>query len=187
MGRLILEQITSVDGYAEDLEGGMSFVVPDDTGLEDVEQLAVLQSVDAIVLGRRTYELFAAYWPQQTEETESVAGPINALPKHVVSNTLRAAPWGEHAPAIVEPGDGVETVRRVMAQYPGDVIVWGSLTLADTLLESGLVDILRLRIVPALAGGGRGITPASLGLRRLTLTLAHVHPGGQVALEYEVR
>ncbi|RZA29356.1 MAG: reductase [Lysobacteraceae bacterium] len=187
MGDLIVEQIISADGYAEDAQGGIGFF-ENAAGLndEDPQQLRLLQSVDAIVLGRRTYAMFAAYWPDADPGREPVAAPINALPKFVVSRTLTEAPWGRHAPATVLDGDGVASVRALRQRVHGDLIVWGSLTLADALLAAGEVDVLRLRILPILIGGGRRFTPPGLGTRALALEQAHPHPSGLVVLQYRI-
>ena len=183
MGRIIVEQITSADGLAQDSDGGMKFMTvaePDDA---DADQLRMLESVDAIVFGRTTYGMFADYWPVADPNRYPVARPIETLPKHVVSNTLAVAPWGE-GEIIVEPGDGVDTVRRLREQYAGDLIIWGSLTLTDALFRAGEVDVLRLRIVPTLIGAGRGPTPEDLPLTGITLVGTHAFAGGQVTLEY---
>jgi dihydrofolate reductase len=187
MGRLIVEQIVTADGFAADSDGGMKFIpttVTDDYEI-DTEQLEMLRTVDAIVLGATTYRMFADYWPTASVKEDPVAEPINRLPKHVVSNTLDRAPWGD-GEITVERGDGVASVRALLAHYSGDVIVWGSLTLADALLAAGAVDVLRLRVVPRLIGSGRGISPANLEMTDLTLTATHSHASGQVTLQYDV-
>jgi dihydrofolate reductase len=187
MGRIIVEQIISADGFAEDADGGMKFVSPGEADEPDTEQLKMIQSVEAILLGRKTYEMFAEYWPAVDPADDAVAGPINSLPKHVVTNTLSEAPWGEHAPADIETGDGVEIARALQKRYSGDIIVWGSLTLADALLQAGAVDLFRLRIMPSLVGGGRGTTPQTLPLTGLRLTGHHVYKDGKVTLQYELQ
>lgn len=189
MGQLIVEQLVTADGYTSDPGGGMSFV-PQDAGTarsadQDTSQVDFLQRVDAIVIGRRTYEMFAAFWPHVTSTQDRVSVPINTLPLHVVSNTLHTAPWGEHRPGQVEPGDGVTTVHRLKQQYDRDIVLWGSLTLADHLFKAGEVDRIRLRTLPALTGQGRRLTPP-LDLVRLHLVTVDRHTGGQVTLEYEL-
>jgi dihydrofolate reductase len=186
MGRLIVEQVVTADGYTQDANGSIDFFIADAiVSGDDREQLVMMQSVDAIVLGAVTYRMFSQYWPNVTPDAEPIAEPINRLPKHVVSNTLDRAPWGDDV-AEVERGDGVESIRALKTRYSGDLIVWGSLTLVDDLFAAGLVDVLRLRIVPRLLGEGRSIAPASLGLTSLELTGSQVHPGGQVTLQYAV-
>ena len=186
MGRLIVEQIVSVDGYAADPEGGIGFFeAVDEVDSNDADQLAFLEHVDAILLGANTYRMFAAYWPQADPEVERVAEPIDRLPKFVVSNTLTQAPWGDGAVEILR-GDGAEAAAALKERYAA-IVVWGSLTLADSLFEAGLVDELRLRVVPVLIGEGRSFTPAKLGERRLELDHVVTHPSGHVGMEYRVR
>ena len=106
MGRLIVEQIVSVDGYAADADGGIGFMEAiDEVDSNDADQLAFLEHVDAILLGATTYRLFADYWPVADPEVERVAEPINRLPKFVASNTLDSAPWGDGEIEVLR-GDG---------------------------------------------------------------------------------
>ncbi len=187
MGRIIVEQIVTADGFASGPDGELDFMsIASGGDAEDDGQLELLAHVDAILLGRVTYELFEAYWPSRTETDEPVAGPINRLPKHVVTHTLAKAPWGQWSSAIVESGEPRDTARRLAAQYAGDIVVWGSLTLAGALLQAGLVDELRLRVVPALIGQGRPATTGLRHTRRLDLTDTVVLPGGRVTLAYDV-
>ncbi|WP_062386045.1 dihydrofolate reductase family protein [Demequina iriomotensis] len=185
MGRLIIEQIVTADGFAAGPDGGLDFVVPPDDPI-DPGQLALLARVDAIVLGRRTYELFEAYWPGRTTAEEPLADFINGAPKHVISNTLSRAPWGDYSSATVESGEPRDSVRRLKQRYPGDVIVWGSLMLAGALLQAELVDHVRLRIVPVLLGEGRPSTPGLRHPRSLRLSAVETFPSGHVTLDYEV-
>ena len=185
MGKLIVEQILSVDGYAADADGGIGFFSSArQLNDADPEQLRMLASVGAIVFGATTYRMFADYWPTTEAQAEPVAAPINALPKFVVSSTLQSAPWGDGRPVEILRGDGVEAVRALRVRIQGDLIVWGSLTLADALLRAGEVDVLRLRLVPVLIGDGRSFTPADLGERKLKLASAQSYAGGLVVLEY---
>lgn len=185
MGRLIVEQIISADGYAADPDGGIGFF-ENASGLNDVdqEQLRLLASVRAIVLGRRTFGMFAEYWPHADPVKEPVAVPINATPKYVVSNSLEAAPWGHGSAADVLRGDGVASVQALRRRVDGDIMIWGSLTLSDALMRAREVDVLRLRILPKLIGGGRSFTPPDLGYRTLVLENAASYDGGFVVLQY---
>jgi dihydrofolate reductase len=186
MGRLTVEQIVSVDGYAADADGGIGFFeAVDEADPTDEDQLAFLEHVDAILLGANTYRMFAGYWPKADPDVEPVAEPINRLPKFVVSNTLDQAPWGEGTIEILR-GDGAEAAVALKERFDG-IVVWGSLTLADALFAAGLVDELRLRVVPVLIGEGRSFTPESLGERRLALDHVVSHPTGHVGLTYRVR
>jgi dihydrofolate reductase len=185
MGRLTVEQIVSVDGYAAEPDGGMRFVEAASEGNpNDADQLEFLRDVDAILLGATTYRMFAGYWPTADPELEVVADTINRLPKFVASNTLEDAPWGDGSIDILR-GDAATTVPELKDRFD-HVIVWGSLTLADALFEAGLVDSLRLRVVPALIGEGRSFTPPTLGERRLELKRAVPMDSGHVGLTYDV-
>lgn len=186
MGRIIVEQIITADGFVQDSDGGMKFMDAAPIDSTDSEQLDMLERVGAIVLGRRTYEMFVTYWPAVDPADEPVAGPINRLPKHVVSNTIDDAPWGGLTPATVEPGEPVDTLRRIRSHVDGDVLVWGSLQLTDALFRAGLVDVLRLRCIPGLIGDGRGPTPIDLEQTVITQVASHAGPGW-VTTEYVVR
>lgn len=184
MSKVIVEQIISADGYAQDSTGGIGFF-GSASWINDVdtEQLRMLGTVSAIVLGARTYRMFADYWPSAAAQAEPVAQPINALPKFVISSTLSAAPWG-NGKAEVRSGDGVETVRELRRRFAGNLIIWGSLTLSDALLRADEVDVLRLRVLPLLLGAGRSFSPSGVGIRKLALTKAQSFGGGVVLLEY---
>lgn len=185
MGRVIVEQIVSIDGYVEDEQGGIGFFIDArEINETDQEQLRMLASVGAIVLGANTYRMFAGYWPQADPVAEPVAVPIRELPKFVVSSTLNAAPWGPDQSATLLRGDGVTAVRELRSRIDGDLIVWGSLTLSDALLRAGEVDMLRLRTVPLLLGAGRSLAPSGTATRRWRLARADTFGGGVVVLEY---
>ncbi|MWB99156.1 dihydrofolate reductase family protein [Agromyces seonyuensis] len=187
---LIVEQIVTADGYAADEHGGIGFFEagPDDedhTGV-DADQVAFLHHVDAILLGANTYRMFADYWPSADPQAEPVTEPINRLPKFVVSNTLTTAPWGEEHSVQILAGNPIDTVAALKAHFHG-IVVWGSLQLTDALFRAGLVDRLRLRVVPTLLGSGRSYTPDGLGLLGLELDHVFQHPSGHLTLEYAVR
>jgi len=183
---ITVEQIVSADGFAAEPDGGMRFVAataPDDDRT-DASQLAMLESIDAIVLGRRTYEMFASYWPTADPSRERVAGPIARLPKLVVSSTLERAPWGDGEIEVLRPEPSAADAVRGLEGRFGSVIVWGSLQLANALLEAGLVTRLRLRICPALIGEGLRFTPPSLDRQLLRLTSSAALPSGHLVTEY---
>ena len=186
MGRLTVEQIISADGYAADPSGDLGFIdAVDDADPSDADQLAWLEGVDAILLGANTYRMFAGYWPQADPAVEPVAEPIARLPKHVFSNTLTSAPWGDGEIEVVR-GEVAASVAELKRRYDS-IVVWGSLMLADELFREELVDELRLRLVPVLIGAGRPFTPPDVGERRLALDHVASHPSGHVGLHYRLR
>lgn len=185
MGILTVEQIVSVDGYAAEPDGGIRFMEAADVGnANDDDQLDFLRDVDAILLGANTYRMFASYWPTADPAVEVVAEPINRLPKFVLSNTLTEAPWGDGSIEILS-GDAADTIADLKERH-GRIVVWGSLTLTDALFEAGLVDELRLRVVPVLIGDGRSFSPMALGQRRLDLVRVASHPSGHVGMTYRM-
>lgn len=125
----------------------------------------------AYLLGRRTFEIFRNYWPNETDPNNPLATALNTLPKYVASTTLSEADaaWGGEHPdtAHLLTGDVVAAVQALKDQ-PGDELqVWGSGNLLQTLMEHGLVDRFRLMTYPVLLGSGRrlfnpGIQPVTL-------------------------
>jgi dihydrofolate reductase len=116
----------------------------------------VFEKVDAFLLGRRTYEIFAASWPKATDPDDPIASRLNTLPKYVVSSTLRSADWQNST--IVNGDIGAEVTR--LKETPGrELQVHGSGALVRTLLETDLVDELRLLVFPVVVGAGRRLFP----------------------------
>lgn len=140
---------------------------------------ALNSHASAFLLGRRTFDIFRGYWPDQTDPGNAIATAINSLPKHVVSCSLRApdTTWrGAHPDtAHLVTGDVVAAVRALKAE-PGDELqVWGSGQMLQTLLRHDLVDRFRLMTYPVLLGTGRrlfehGIHPATMRPVELTTT-----------------
>ncbi|HEY8584294.1 MAG TPA: dihydrofolate reductase family protein [Capillimicrobium sp.] len=129
---------------------------------------------DAYLLGRRTYELFAGYWPNVTDPGDEMAASLNSRPKYVASRTLRTVDW---AGAEILQGDVADAVRALKDRPGGELQVHGSGALVQTLLEHGLVDELRLMTFPVLLGSGRrlfaeGTRPGALRLRSTQSTRA---------------
>ncbi|QGV77810.1 dihydrofolate reductase family protein [Streptomyces ficellus] len=117
----------------------------------------VFRRVDCFLLGRRTYEIFAAHWPRVTDEDDPVAGPLNRLPKYVVSRTLDRADWNN---TTVLGGDLAQEVGRLKEERTGgEIQVHGSARLARSLIALGLADELNLLVFPVFLGTGRRLFP----------------------------
>jgi dihydrofolate reductase len=170
MRRLVVSEFMSLDGVMEDPgsaegfdRGGWTFRFQ--RGPEgDRFKLDELMQSDAMLLGRVTYEGFAAAWPSITDEV-GFAEKMNSMPKYVVSSTLRSLDWSNSS--LLE-GDLADAVAELKRQPGGDILVAGSATLAQALLDHGLVDEYRLMVFPVLLGGGKrlfGDTAQPLAMR----------------------
>ena len=186
MAGVLVQQWVSVDGMVAGPNGETDiFDAVTDFSPSDRHNTALLDSVDEVLLGRRTYEEFVQFWP--TADGEALAPLVNALPKTVASITLGDAPWGEHAPARIVL-DAVEHIRsRRTAGATGTTIVWGSITVMRALLRAELVDDLELFVAPALLGTGRPLLDPAGPTVRLTLRDSETWPGGVLRARYAVR
>jgi dihydrofolate reductase len=155
MGRIFVTEFISLDGVVEDpggaeeyRHGGWSFAF--ERGEDgDAYKLDETMESDALLLGRRTFEGFAAAWP---EREGPFAEKFNSMPKYVVSTTLTDPSWTN---STVLSGDAVEEVRRLKDGFEGQLQVAGSIQLAQALIEADLVDELRLMVFPVLLGEGK--------------------------------
>ena len=138
-------------GGAEDFEhGGWTFAI--DRGPEGNQfKLDELDEADAQLLGRVTYEGFAAAWPGREDEV-GFAEKMNSMPKYVVSSTLESADWNN---STVLSGGLAEEVGKLKQEVDGVILVAGSATLVQGLIEHDLVDELRLMVFPVILGSGR--------------------------------
>lgn len=183
--RLIVQQFVSLDGFAAGKGDSIEFIGNTAADREMNEYaLKMLKGIDTILLGRKTYQMFVEYWPEQTTDTELIADKLNGTPKIVFSDTLEEAPWGRWEPAEIEDGDAVKAVRKLKKEDGQDIILWGSLTLAEALAKAGLVDEYQLRVIPAVLGEGRTFIPAGVKLELLDTTS---FTPGVVVLRYTVK
>ncbi|MEX2646195.1 MAG: dihydrofolate reductase family protein [Gaiellaceae bacterium] len=184
MARIVVTEFVSLDGVMEDPggvegfeHGGWSFEVS--RGEEgDRFKLDETMSSDALLLGRVTYEGFAAAWPSREGE---FADKFNSMPKYVVSSTLEQPDWSN---TTVLKGDLAEEVASLRAAHDGDVVVHGSATLAQALLERDLVDELRLMVFPVVLGSGKRFFGTS-AKKPLRLVESKVVGDGVAILRYE--
>jgi dihydrofolate reductase len=184
MAKLVVTEFVSIDGVFEDPggsenyeHGGWTFEY--NRG-EDGEKFKMDELIEADVqlLGRRTYEGFAAAWPSREGP---FAEKINNGPKYVVSNTITDPDWQN---STVISGDAVEGVSKLKGETDGTIIVAGSGTLVRALLAADLVDELRLMVFPTILGRGERLFPE--GIDRLKLELTESRTVGPDGVQVQV-
>jgi dihydrofolate reductase len=183
MAKIIVTEFVSLDGVMEDpggaedfKYGGWTFEI--DRGEGDKFKLDETVDSNALLLGRVTYEGFAAAWPSREGE---FADKFNGMPKYVVSSTLDRADWNN---STVLKGDVVEKVSELRREQDGNIVVHGSGRLVQTLLEHDLVDELRLMIFPIVLGSGRRLFGETSEKKRLQLVESRTVGDGVAILIY---
>src|SRR4029453_5656061 len=154
MGKIVVSDNVSLDGVIQDPAGDEGFRHGGWVGLikdsPELNQLALDEALgaDALLLGRRSYEWFAARWPSRSGE---LADRLNGLPKYVVSSTLDDPAWNN---STVLKGEGLDEVSKLKKELEGKILIAASFQLVRTLIEHDLVDELRLKIFPVVLGAG---------------------------------
>jgi dihydrofolate reductase len=166
MRRIVVSEFVTIDGVMESPDRWVpAFWSPD----AEQFKLREILSADGLLLGRMTYEGFAAAWPDRSDP-DGFADRMNGIAKHVVSSTLMNPAWSNTS---VMTGDPATEVARLKETTGGDIVVAGSASLVNLLLKSGLADEYRLMIFPTIAGRGKRLfsvqsSPATLELRGIT-------------------
>jgi dihydrofolate reductase len=168
--KLILEEWISLDGYVSDQNGKLDFFPSSEGNRDsDQDQLKFLDSIDTILLGRVTYELFVDFWPTATTDKEIIADKLNSIPKIVFSKKLKRAPWGKWHEATVISGNAAEYVRDLKQKSGKNIVLWGSIALSQSLMKENLVDEYHLQVCPTTTGGGRPLFTGSDTYKRFSL------------------
>ena len=189
MGQLIVSEFVTLDGVMqapggpeEDTEGGFKhggWQAPfsdEESGsliTKDIERM------DALLLGRKTYDIFAAYWPKAT--TGKIANKLNTAPKFVASRSRRKLEWNN---STLIQGDLSKEVARIKQKH-GEVHVIGSGNLVQTLLRHDLVDRFNLWVYPLLLGTGKRLFDEGTVPAGLRLTSSRAFPKGAILLAYD--
>jgi dihydrofolate reductase len=185
MGSIVITEFVSLDGVMEApgggedyRHGGWTFEI--DRGAEgDKFKLDEALNADALLLGRVTYEGFAAAWPSREGE---FADKFNTMPKYVVSSTLQNPDWNN---STVLDGDLAQEIAKLKQEQDGDIVVHGSARLVQALIEHDLVDELRLMVFPVVLGSGKRLFGDTSDKKRLRLTDSKTVGDGVAILIYE--
>ena len=185
MGKIVKSNFVSLDGVVQDPAGDEGFRVGGWVGLikdrPELSRLALdeVLGAEALLLGRRSYEWFAARWPSRSGE---LADRLNSLPKYVVSSTLEDPDWNN---STVLKGDVVNEVLKLKQELNGEIVVPASFQLLHTLIEHDLVDELRLMIIPVVLGAGERLFGETTEMKPMRLIDAQTIDNGVAFLTYE--
>jgi len=185
MGKIVVSDNVSLDGVIQDPAGDEGFPRGGWVGLiTDRPELAKLTLEEALgtaamLMGRRTYEWFAARWPSRTGP---LADRLNSLPKYVVSSTLEAPKWNN---STVVKGDVLDEVSGLRHEFAGDIVIPASFRIVRTLVEHDLVDEMRLKVFPVVLGAGERLFGETSGEKPMRLVDVRTLDGDTTFLTYE--
>jgi dihydrofolate reductase len=185
MGKIVISENVTLDGVIEDPAGDEGFArggwVGRIAALPALAKATLDEALgtEALLLGRRSYEWFAARWPSRSGE---LADRLNSLPKYVVSSTLEHPDWNN---STVLKGDVVNEVSRLKQQLNGEINVPASFQLVHTLIEHDLVDELRLKIFPVVLGAGERLFGEASDKKPMRLVDTQTLGDGIALLTYE--
>jgi dihydrofolate reductase len=176
--------IQSPGGPDEDRSGGFDqggWLVPyaDEDMMKFVAQW--FAAADAFLLGRKTYEIFAAYWPHITDPNDPVAGKLNNRPKYVTSKTLDSVEWNG---STLVKGDIAQEVAKLKARAGNELQVHGSANLVQTLMRHNLIDEYRFWVYPVVLGRGKRLFMEGSGPSALTLVATKTTSTGVLVNTY---
>ena len=185
MGRIVVSDNVSLDGVVQDPAGDEGFRVGGWVGLikdrPELSKLALDEALgtEALLLGRRSYEWFAARWPSRSGE---LADRLNSLPKYVVSSTLEHPDWNN---STVLKGDLLTEVSKLKHELEGEIVVPASFQLVHTLMEHDLVDEVRLKLFPVVLGAGKRLFGETSDKKAMRLVDTQTIDDEVVFLTYE--
>jgi dihydrofolate reductase len=185
MGKIVVSDNISLDGVIQDPAGDEGFPRGGWVGLiKDRPELAKLAleealGAEAMLMGRRTYEWFAARWPSRSGP---LADRLNSLPKYVVSSTLEDPDWNN---SMVVKGDLLHEVSKLRHVVGGDIVIPASFRIARPLIEHDLVDELRLKVFPVVLGAGNRLFGETSGKKPIRLVDVRTLDGDTIYLTYE--
>jgi dihydrofolate reductase len=158
MRKVILQEFVSLDGLAAGPNDSVDFIPASSAGDHSFgrQQMAFIDSIDAMLLGRVTYQMFAGHWPNVTSgDDKPFADKLNAMPKIVFSRTLDRAPWGKWDDARIVRSSAAKEVVKLKQSSGKGMVIWGSISLAQSLMSEGLIDEYQLVVCPVVLGSGK--------------------------------
>ena len=176
-----LDGIIEAPGFDEHRAGRNAWALRVQTDEDEVYNKRQVMSADALLLGRRTWQIWAAFWPTASGGDVEMTDKMNAIPKYVVSSTLKRADWNN---TTILSGDVAAQVAQLKAQPGGDLMVYGSPDLVDELLRHDLVDEYRLLLYPVILGSGKRMFRDRIDIHHLRLIDTHRFGSGVVLLSY---
>lgn len=186
MRKLIVSMFTSVDGLISGPAGELDWMPGNGTIDPEVDAdiLALLDTVDTILLGRRTYEEWVTFWPSATIADDVVADKLNATKKLVCSRTLQHVTWGKWNNAHLIASADANAVEGLKRDHGRNIVVFGGASLVRSLTELGVVDEYRLIVAPVVLGDGVDLFGRGTGRVSLSLVDEKRFASGAVLLRY---
>lgn len=185
MRKVIVQEFVTIDGFAAGPQDELDFMPQEfSTGTKNStenNQLQFIATIDTMILGRNTYRMFEAYWPNATDR---IAPGLNALTRYVVSESLEQAVWGNLEPAVIIKKDAEKEIEKLKAQAGKDIVIWGSLSLAQSLFNSDVIDEYQFIVCPAVLNKGRKLFTDDSNLFKLNLLETKAFDDGCVLLRY---
>jgi len=185
MRRVIVQEWVTIDGFAAGENDELDFMPAQfsSKSKNSVEhnQLEFMQTIDTMLLGLKTYQMFEAYWPPSKD---SIADGLNALTKYVFSETLEQAPWGDSEEATIIKTDAEKRIAKLKEGAGKDIVIWGSLSLVQSLFNSDIIDEYQFFLCPSVLGKGRKLFTSDSRILNLHLLESKTFEDGCILLRY---
>jgi class 3 adenylate cyclase len=177
---LTIDGVMEAPGFDEHRDGRNAWALRRQDAENQAWNKAQVDGADALLMGRKTYQIWAAFWPTATGD-DAFVRRMNDIPKYVASRTLRRADWSN---TTILSGDAADEVRALKARGDGELLLYGSADLANSLIAADLVDEYRLLVFPVVLGSGKHLFADRIATHHLRLANARVFPTGVVLLTY---
>ena len=180
MRKIVVSEGVTLDGVF-DAETMGQWVTPFQSDERNACVRESILAADALVLGRKTYDTYAWFYPNQKKNEYGIADKMNSMPKFVATSTPLQVQWKN---ATVIQGNAVDAIGKLKQQPGQDILIMGSATLVQSLMPAGLIDEYNILVHPAVMGSGRRFFKDGTGLSRLKLLESRMLPLGVIYLRY---